>query len=200
MDSGSGQDQSFVEQARRLQIVEAAISVIAEAGLATASSARIARAAGVSPALINYHFGSREALLREVLTVADARMDRAMSGGPSEPASYAEALRRIVVGYVQQCVTHPAEVAAAQAIRDGSVNGPSEDGPDEMIAFLTEAQREGEFGSFDPAVFTQALFAAMVAVPPQLVDRTPAECVALAEELASLFIRSAVAVGHEVAA
>lgn len=199
MDSGSDQDQPFIEQARRLQVVEAAIAVIAEVGLASASSARIARAAGVSPALINYHFGSREALLREVLTVADARMDRAMSGGPSEPASYAEALRRIVVGYVQQCVTHPAEMAAAQAIRD--THGPTDDdGPDEMIAFLTEAQREGEFGPFDPAVFTQTLFAAMVAVPRQLLDRSPAECVALAEELASLFIRSAVAVGHEAAA
>lgn len=199
MDSGSSQDQSFVEQARRLQIVDAAIGVIAEVGLGTASSARIARAAGVSPALINYHFGSREALLREVLTVADARMDRAMSGGPSEPASYAEALRRIVVGYVQQCVTHPAEVRVAQAIRD--TTGPSaDDGPQEMIAFLTEAQREGEFGPFDPAVFTEALFAAMVAVPRQLVDRSPAECVEVAEEIASLFVRSALAVGQQVTA
>ena len=104
-----------------------------------------------------------------------------------------------MVGYVQQCVTHPAEVRVAQTIRDSS--GPSaNDGPQEMIAFLTEAQREGEFGPFDPAVFTEALFAAMVAVPRQLVDRSPAECMILAEELASLFIRSALAVGQEVTA
>lgn len=193
MDSGSAQDQSFVEQARRLQIVDAAITVIAEVGLASASSARIARAAGVSPALINYHFGSRELLLREVLAVADTRMDRAMSGGPGEPASYAEALRRIVVGYVDRCASHPAEVTVAQAIRDAAGAG-DDDGPDEMIAFLVEAQQEGEFGPFDPAIFTQALFAAMVAIPRQLVDRSPEEAVALADELASLFVRAAVLV------
>lgn len=193
MHSGSAQDRSFIEQARRLQIVDAAIAVIAEVGVVQASSARIARAASVSPALVNYYFGSRDRLLAEVLLVADARMDRAMTGGRDEPASYAEALRRIVVGYVERCASHPAEVSVAQAIRDAS-SEPEAGGPDEMIDFLVEAQTEGEFGPFDPAVFTQALFAAMTAVPPQLVGRTPDECAVVGHELASLFVRAAVLV------
>lgn len=191
-----GSERTFVEEARRGQIVDTTLAVIADDGLERASFARIARAARISPALISYYFGSRERLLDEVLRVADARMDEAMAGGPDEPASYADALRRILTGYVQRCATHPAEVTAAQAIRDAAHDNTAaapDAGTSEMVEFLREAQENGEFRPFDPVVFADAVFAAMHGVPRRVRGRTPEQCAELADQLGTLFVRAALA-------
>ena len=51
----------------RDRILEAACDVIAEHGIDDVRIARIATLAGVSPALVHYHFETREALLSEAL-------------------------------------------------------------------------------------------------------------------------------------
>src|SRR5690242_10970420 len=61
--------RSFIEDARRAQIVAAAIDVIADVGFAQASLARIARQAGISKGLISYHFAGKEELMTEVVVV-----------------------------------------------------------------------------------------------------------------------------------
>jgi AcrR family transcriptional regulator len=51
----------------RERILDAACDVIAEQGIEDVRIARIATVAGVSPALVHYHFATREALLAEAL-------------------------------------------------------------------------------------------------------------------------------------
>jgi len=51
----------------RERILDAACDVIAEHGIEDVRIARIATIAGVSPALVHYHFATREALLSEAL-------------------------------------------------------------------------------------------------------------------------------------
>jgi len=51
----------------RERILDAACDVIAESGMEDVRIARIATLAGVSPALVHYHFATREALLAEAL-------------------------------------------------------------------------------------------------------------------------------------
>lgn len=51
----------------RERILDAACDVIAEHGIDDVRIARIATLAGVSPALVHYHFATREALLAEAL-------------------------------------------------------------------------------------------------------------------------------------
>ncbi len=51
----------------RERILDAACDVIAEQGIEDVRIARIATIAGVSPALVHYHFATREALLAEAL-------------------------------------------------------------------------------------------------------------------------------------
>jgi AcrR family transcriptional regulator len=51
----------------RERILDAACDVIAEQGIEDVRIARIATVAGVSPALVHYHFATREALLGEAL-------------------------------------------------------------------------------------------------------------------------------------
>ena len=58
---------SFIEEARRKQIVDTAIKTIAQRGLSQASLAEIARKAGISKGVISYHFNGKEELIEEIL-------------------------------------------------------------------------------------------------------------------------------------
>jgi AcrR family transcriptional regulator len=58
------------ERSARDRILHAACELIAERGIGGARIAQIAKAAGVSTALVHYHFRTRETLLRETLDYA----------------------------------------------------------------------------------------------------------------------------------
>ncbi|MFL5981166.1 MAG: TetR/AcrR family transcriptional regulator [Gaiellaceae bacterium] len=58
------------ERSARERILQAAVELIAERGIGGARIAQIARAAGVSTALVHYHFNTRETLLTETLDYA----------------------------------------------------------------------------------------------------------------------------------
>ena len=63
----SPQKPSFIEGARRRQIVATAIETIATEGFSQASLAQIARKAGISKGVISYHFAGKEELVDEIL-------------------------------------------------------------------------------------------------------------------------------------
>jgi AcrR family transcriptional regulator len=67
-DSDPGRRHSFIEKARRRQIVETAIRTIADCGYSRASLAEIARQAGISKGVISYHFAGKEDLIEEILS------------------------------------------------------------------------------------------------------------------------------------
>lgn len=58
---------SFIEEARRKQIIEAAIEAIAETGYAGASLAKLAVRARISKSIISYHFSGKDELLEETV-------------------------------------------------------------------------------------------------------------------------------------
>lgn len=60
-------NETFIERARRKQIVAATIDVIADEGFRAASVARIAERAGVSKSLVLYHFTTKDELLRQTV-------------------------------------------------------------------------------------------------------------------------------------
>ncbi|GAA0994260.1 MULTISPECIES: TetR/AcrR family transcriptional regulator [Nocardiopsidaceae] len=192
-------DRSFIEDARRRQIVTAAIAAIAEEGYSRASFVRIAARASISPGLITYHFKTKENLIREVLGHIDARLDRAMEGGPEPLEGFEDGLRRIVTGHVTYCASHPQEMVARREVLSAAlppalqehVARGNEAGRAELVGFLTEGQRHGEFRPFDPEVFTDALFAALSSAPRSVARRPAEEHGAYAREMADLFAEAA---------
>lgn len=58
---------TFIEQARRAQIIAAATEVVAEVGYARASLARIAQHAGISKGVVTYHFRSKDEILSHLV-------------------------------------------------------------------------------------------------------------------------------------
>lgn len=62
----SQKQMSFIEKARRAQIVKYAIETIAEVGYAQASLGEIAKRANISKGVISYHFANKEELLEQI--------------------------------------------------------------------------------------------------------------------------------------
>src|SRR4051812_35923798 len=62
-----------ISDARRIQILEAAVDVIGARGLADTRISDIAERTGTSSALIVYYFGSKDRLLAEALTFSEER-------------------------------------------------------------------------------------------------------------------------------
>jgi AcrR family transcriptional regulator len=66
-NTNSKKEMSFIEKARRTQIVDCAIETIAEVGFAQASLGQIAKRANISKGVISYHFSNKEELLEQVV-------------------------------------------------------------------------------------------------------------------------------------
>jgi AcrR family transcriptional regulator len=82
---------------KRDRILAAAVRRIASEGIDEVRIARIAMEAGVSPALVHYHFDTREALLAEALEFSYERAgDVRISTGELPVASHAERLRLMI--------------------------------------------------------------------------------------------------------
>src|SRR5215813_13457891 len=77
----------------RRRILDAAVARIAREGIDEVRIARIAMDAGVSPALVHYHFESREALLVEALEHSYEIAGDTRTSDPDESAPAAERLR-----------------------------------------------------------------------------------------------------------
>ena len=58
---------SFIEEARRRQIIEATIEAVAEEGYAGASLAKLAARAKISKSIISYHFSGKDELLENTV-------------------------------------------------------------------------------------------------------------------------------------
>jgi TetR/AcrR family transcriptional repressor of bet genes len=75
--------------ARRRQIKDALLTVMARRGYESATVARIARTAGLSPGLVHYHFASKEqillGLLRDLTVIAQARYARRSARAGADP-------------------------------------------------------------------------------------------------------------------
>ena len=62
------EEPTFIEAARRTQIVMCAIETLAEVGFQRASLAEIAKHAGISKSVISYYFASKDDLIAQVVT------------------------------------------------------------------------------------------------------------------------------------
>ncbi|WP_068619766.1 TetR/AcrR family transcriptional regulator [Paenibacillus tuaregi] len=93
---------SFITEARRRQIVDAAISTLDEIGYIHTSLAQIAKRAGISTALISYHFKDKQELmdytLMMLLTDAAAHV--------IEQTKAASTARDKLHAYIQACMNY----------------------------------------------------------------------------------------------
>lgn len=106
--SGAARADRQPSLVRRAMIVNTALSLIAEQGLAATTARQIANAAGVSLGTITYHFASIDEILVQVLQAQTEQFERRRStrlAGCSDPR---ERLRRFLTAYLDPDVHPPA--------------------------------------------------------------------------------------------
>jgi TetR/AcrR family transcriptional regulator, fatty acid metabolism regulator protein len=168
--SGSSRQQrTFIEEARRRQIVDSAIDVIAAHGLPNASLTRIAHQAGISKGVISYHFDGKDDLLYQIVADYGAAEEAAIWPNVGKPKSAGEALERYINAYVNFIYSRPKHLKATLEIifslrnADGTLifDLSSEDIAEHdhgsLEALLRRGQQREEFGEFDPRVMAVTL-------------------------------------------
>jgi len=148
----------------RDRILAAAVSRIASDGIDDVRIARIAMDAGVSPALVHYHFDSRETLLAEALDYSYARAgDARISSGELPAATHAERLSSMV----GQCLPATPELAEdwvlwvelwLRAVRHPELRPVAEELYGRLHDWFAEEIQAGvESGEFDSNTDVQAV-------------------------------------------
>lgn len=99
-------DLSFIEAARRQQIIEATIQTIAKSGYSQASLAEIAKAIGVSKGVISYHFASKDDLIAQVIATLQAKSSAYLRSQVDGQASATGKLRAFIEASFTFAQTH----------------------------------------------------------------------------------------------
>lgn len=195
------ESQTFIERARREQIVGCAAEVIAEVGLARASMARIAERAGISVGVISYHFGNKAgmiaAVVEHVVAIAVAIMEPQIVAQPTATAG----LRMLITSNLDFMRRHPQELRALLEIvrHDGAGTEPgvyaaqSGQAVRDVQKVLAWGHATGEFRDFDTQAMAISLRAAIDAVPPLIGVVPDLDLEAYAAELAEIFERATTA-------
>lgn len=192
------ENRTFIETARRAQIVEAAIDTIAEVGYAQASFARIAERLGISRGLISYHFSGKDDLIRQVV------MEVVETGRAYIlPRILAESTGRgRLRAYIESNLAFMREhrnymIAIVNIARNGGVMSDGRrrvDGREVDVAVhlleeqLTRFQADGEFrGDFDPRVMAVTIRAVIDTVAYRLAHDPDLDLDNYAREIAAIF-------------
>jgi AcrR family transcriptional regulator len=156
---GHAEGRSFIEQARRAQIIAATIEVLAAYGSANATFVRIARQAGLSsPGLISYHFKNKEELWEQtVVSISTKRMANVVAA-TQRAATATDELRNALEADLAYMGSQPklfaAIVEAFYTLRN-SAGQIKHLGVEQqallahLVDILKRGKQAGEFGDFD---------------------------------------------------
>jgi AcrR family transcriptional regulator len=174
-----------LSDARRRQILEAAVHVIAEQGLCDTGIKDVAERAGTSPALVIYYFGTKDRLLREALTHAEDHFYDETAAALAELPSARERLVRLVQLSCAVGDTPPGILEEwvlwldlwARAPRDPEVAGDraahDRRWRQTITGIVRQGQAAGEFAPVDADAFSLCLAALIDGLAIQVVLGDP---------------------------
>ncbi len=154
------------QQSRRQDIIAAAVRVINRSSYAAASVQKIAEEARTSKSTVLYHFKSKAAIERAVIGSIFEEGAAFMTPFILRANNYREKLAAYLTSNLQFIAGHVADIAAlheiSRNISPASFENSSSFMQDEapivwLRNMLTEGQRMGEFGVFDPLVMSAGI-------------------------------------------
>jgi AcrR family transcriptional regulator len=165
--------RTFVDEARRAQLIQCAIEVINDLGYQRASLAEIAKRAGITKAAIFYHFANRDDLIREVITAVTAKGAEFMLPRVFAATRPADQLTAYIEAFVEAIALNTPEIRALLEIGKNSADLRDQDeslrelslAPLEGI--LRQGQESGEFRGFNVRSMALTITATLEAVLPQ---------------------------------
>ncbi|WP_169789252.1 TetR/AcrR family transcriptional regulator [Nonomuraea candida] len=190
------ESRTFIEEARRAQIIECAIDVLAEHGYARTTLARIAERAGISTGVISYHFGGKTQLIQAIVAeVAKLATDLMVPRILAQPTA-ALGLRAYIEGNLEFMRLHRKPLLALVEIVTHSPGEGEEPNPyghqsevalSDLEKLLEWGQKSGEFREFDRRSMAIAIRGAIDAVPGLLFNDPAFDLDLLARELVETF-------------
>lgn len=172
-----GESRTFIEMARRAQVVAGAINAIADLGYPAASLARIAEYVGTSKGVLTYHFENKEDLVQAVMDDVLARAGEYIGARIAGELSIPEILRAYIFSNLNFFRDFRNDIIAVVEIymnaRDQSGRRLYDlDFSDATVAqlesLLRDGQARGEFRDFEAHMMAVAIQGAIDAIPPRL--------------------------------
>lgn len=200
--------QSFISEARRSQIIEAAITTLDEIGYLNASLAQIAKRAGISTALISYHFKDKNDLMDQTLMTLLASSTSYVLERTNAETTGREKLHAYISSSLAYQGTHPKHNSALLEIIFNARTpenipyyklGDDEDEEEEALLLelkqiLLDGQTKGEFRQFNVHVMASAINGAigeyMLVANPNLTSKVDLET--YSTELVEIFDKTVV--------
>jgi AcrR family transcriptional regulator len=190
---------SFIEAARRGQIVACAIDTIADLGYSRASLAEVARRAHISKSVISYHFAGKDELISEVISEVYSVATSFMRPRIEAPPDAQSKLRAYIEGNVDFYRTHRSHILALVEVIAGLPPQPQGiathvAGVEASLAILErilrQGQAAGQFREFSPRVMGLVIRAVLDALPPQMRVYPDLDLDTYARELVDIFDRA----------
>ena len=200
MRSGIGPDgqkrPSFIEEARRAQIIESAIETLAELGYANTSLARIAERAGISKGVISYHFAGKTELMEQIVEQVYREITEFVVPRMEKEPTATGALRTHIRSVAEYVRDHRSQLMALGEVFNNLREPDGE--PRYGIAFnepiyqareeiYRRGQQTGELRSFDTRVMAVTVQAAIDSMFLYWATYPDHDLEAHANELADLF-------------
>jgi AcrR family transcriptional regulator len=165
-----GPDRTFIEEARRAQIVQCAADVIAESGYARATMAEIAKRAGIAKSVISYHFANKNELMQELVRTAVATSTQFLGPRMAAQPGASGKIRAFLTGSADYMTAHRnmnlaileiASNASGADVRPLLASMSMELHRPTLEQILLDAQASGELREFDVQVMAGLLRSAV---------------------------------------
>lgn len=190
------EDLSFIEKARRAQLIACTIETIATLGYGQASLAQIAKRAGVSKGVISYHFSSKEALIEQTAAAIFEAFGAFM--GPkieaeTTPRKKLEAIIRSNLAFMQRHRQHLVallEILANARPLPAPMSVTHQASLCDLERFFRWGQEVGEFREFSPSTMALVIRNAIDLAAGKLASPDSFDVESYANELVVLFDRA----------
>lgn len=190
--------RTFTEEARRRQIIDGTIELVAERGYAGTSLSGIAARAGISKAAVLYHFTSKDEVVQATFAdviggfVADVGAAVDAADGPEGQ------LLAYLHGALGHLHAHPSRMRVLVEGLVADRDGPRELTPgapagasrwQAVAGILVEGQGAGVFRTFDPRTLAVIVSGALDAVAAEWLGDPAFDLDAAAAELGTAMLR-----------
>ena len=204
VNPGNSQPEgSFTNRARREQIIQTAIEVLAEHGYAGTSFARIREQAGLSSTrLISYHFAGKQDLMASTMQYVIEQAGTYMGPQIQSVSSLRDKLAVYIRTNLQFLAERPAATRAlleilSQSNEDWLSTSNATRAEDLLISLFRQGQTTGEFCAFDAASMAFTVRAAIDATVNRTTHEPDLDLAFHAEELVGIFERATCAKGDQ---
>lgn len=195
------QGKSFIADARRTQIINAAITTLDEIGYVRASLSQIAKRAKISTGLISYHFKDKEDLMNHTLLTVLENTTSFVSDNLKVAKSNRDKLHTYILSSLAYQDKHREQYHALLEIifnartPDNIPYYKLNDGEEEPLliqlqAILRNGQEQSEFREFNVLVMANAIQSAIVEYVGNPTLSAKIDPTTYSEELVALFDRA----------